>query len=92
MSRNVLIGLAVAVVVIVGVLFATGFWSANVKDGGELPEVNISTEPGRAPDVDLDSKKVEFGTEERTVEVPKVETEEKVIDVPVIGVSEGTKD
>ncbi len=92
MSRNVLIGLAVAVVVIVGVLFATGFWSTNVKDSGKLPEVNISTEPGRAPDVDLDSKKLEIGTEERTVEVPKVETEEKVIDVPVVGVSDGKKD
>jgi len=92
MSRNVLIGLVAAVVIIVGVLFATGFWSADVKDAGELPEVNISTEPGRAPDVDLDSKKLEVGTEERTVEVPKVETEEKVIDVPVVGVSDGTKD
>ncbi|RDJ94282.1 hypothetical protein B4Q13_15595, partial [Lacticaseibacillus rhamnosus] len=49
MTRNVLIGLAVAVVGIVGVLFATGFWSANVKDAGKLPEVNISAEPGRAP-------------------------------------------
>ncbi len=92
MSRNVLIGLVAAVVIIVGVLFATGFWSADVKDAGKLPEVDISTEPGRAPDVDLDSKKVEIGTEERTVEVPKVETEEKVIDVPVVGVSDGTKD
>ncbi|MEN3974997.1 hypothetical protein [Emcibacter sp. SYSU 3D8] len=92
MSRNVVIGLAVAVVVIVGVLFASGFWSANVTDPGEMPEVNISAEPGRAPDVDLDSKKVVIGTEERTVEVPKVETEEKEIDVPVIGVTDGDKD
>lgn len=92
MSRNVLIGLAAAVVVIVGVLFATGFWSADVKDPGALPEVNISAEPGRTPDVDVDSKKVVIGTEERTVEVPKVETEEKQIDVPVVGVTEGKKD
>ena len=42
--------------------------------------------------MDLDSKKLEIGTEERTVEVPKVETEEKVIDVPVVGVSDGKKD
>lgn len=92
MSRNVLIGLAAAVVVVVGVLFATGFWSADVKDAGELPEVNISAEPGRAPDVDMDSKSVVMGTEERTVEVPKVETETKEIDVPVIGVTEGKQD
>jgi hypothetical protein len=88
MSRNVWIGLAVAVVVIVGALFATGFWSADVHDPGKLPEVNISAEPGRAPDVDLHSKKVVVGTEERTIDVPKVETEKKTVDVPVVGVKD----
>lgn len=92
MSRNVLIGLAVAAVVVVGVLFATGFWSADVNDPGKLPDVDISAEPGRAPDVDLDSKEVVVGTEKREVEVPKVETETKEIDVPVVGVTEGKQD
>jgi hypothetical protein len=92
MSRNVWIGLAVAVVVIVGVLFATGFWSADVKDPGKMPDVEISAEPGRAPDVDVDSKKVVVGTEEREIDVPKVETEKKEVDVPVVGVTEGKKD
>ena len=69
MSRNVLIGLAGAVVVGVGGLFATGFWSADVNDPGKMPDVDISAEPGRAPDVDLDSKEVVVGTEKREVEV-----------------------
>ena len=58
----------------------------------EAADVNISAEPGRAPDVDMDSKSVVMGTEKRTVDVPTVETEEKEIDVPVIGVTEGKQD
>lgn len=74
-----------ALVVIAGILFATGFWSADVKEGA-LPEVSVKG--GELPDVDLQSKEIVVGTKQTTVEVPKVETEKKEIDVPVVGVKD----
>lgn len=84
MSRPVLIILAVAVLVII-VLFATGFWSADVKEGA-LPSVNV--EGGEMPAVDLDSKEVVVGTTDTTIEVPKIETEKETVSVPVVGVKD----
>jgi len=81
----IILGVIVAAAVIIGLLFATGFWSANVKEGS-LPEVSVKG--GDMPAVDVDSKKVVVGTKETTVDVPKVETEEKKIDVPVVGVKD----
>ncbi len=73
--------------VIIGLLFATGFWSANVK-GGELPKVNVSAKGGALPDVDVKSKEVVVGTSKTTVDVPTVKTEKKSIDVPTVGVKD----
>lgn len=84
-AGKVLIILLVVAFVIVGLLFATGFWSADVKEGA-LPEVSVKG--GDMPAVDVDSKKVVVGTKETTVDVPKVDTEEKKIDVPVVGVKD----
>ncbi|CAN5407784.1 hypothetical protein BH10PSE12_BH10PSE12_25620 [soil metagenome] len=75
----------VALAVIAGILFATGFWSADVKEGA-LPEVSVKG--GALPDVDVDSKKVVVGTKSTTVEVPTVETKKTEIDVPVVGVKD----
>lgn len=75
----------VAIVVIVGVLFATGFWSADVKEGA-LPQVSVKG--GDMPNVDLDSKEVVVGTSKTKVEVPKVKTETETIDVPTVGVKD----
>lgn len=81
------IGLVVlAAVVIVGLLFASGFWSADVTKSGALPEVSIKG--GALPNVDLDSKEVVVGTTKTEVEVPTVETKTTTIDVPTIGVKE----
>lgn len=76
----------VAIAVIVGLLFATGFWSANVTKDGALPEVSVKG--GALPKVDMDSKEVVVGTSKTKVEVPKVETETKTIDVPTVGVKD----
>lgn len=88
-------GTVIAVIVvlalaIVGLLFATGFWSADVK-GGALPEVKMSAEGGKLPSVDLDSKEVVVGTTKQTVTVPKVETQKTTIDVPTVGVKDDKK-
>ncbi len=78
------------VVVVIGILFATGFFSANVTNEGELPEVSVDA--GSLPGVDVDSKEVVVGTKETTVEVPTIDTQKETIDVPVIGVKEGAQD
>lgn len=59
----------VAVVAIVGILFATGFWSADVKEGN-LPDVSVKG--GELPKVDVDSKEVVVGTKKEEIEVPTV--------------------
>ena len=84
MKRTIL-GLLVVIVLIAIVLFATGFWSADVKEGA-LPDVDVSAEGGKLPDVDVDSKEVVVGTTETNIEVPKIETEKEKVDVPVVGV------
>lgn len=75
----------VAALVIVGLLFATGFWSAETKSGS-LPEVSVKG--GSLPKVDLDSKEVVVGTTETKVEVPKVKTETETVSVPTVGVND----
>jgi hypothetical protein len=67
-GRNLAIA-AVIILAIVGLLFATGFWSADVKDGA-LPKVAV--EGGKLPDVDVDSKEVVVGTEKKEIDVPVV--------------------
>lgn len=67
-ARNITI-LVAAILVIVGALFYTGFWSADVE-GGDMPKVSVNG--GELPAVDVDSKEVVVGTKEETVEVPTV--------------------
>lgn len=88
MSRNAVAAILGAIVLIVIVLFATGFWSADVKEGA-LPK--ISVKGGDLPKVDLDSKEVVVGTSKTEVTVPKVETKKTQIDVPTVGVKDDNK-
>lgn len=69
-GRNILI-LIIALAAIAGVLFATGFWSADVKEGA-LPDVDVSAQGGKLPSVDVDSKEVVVGTKKEEIEVPVV--------------------
>jgi pseudouridine-5'-phosphate glycosidase len=74
----------VAAAAIVFILFATGFWSANVTKSGAMPEVSVKG--GELPRVDMQSKQVVVGTTKAKVEVPKIKTETETIDVPTVGV------
>lgn len=67
--------LLVALVLVVGALWLLGIVDFTVNDAGEMPRVSV--EGGRVPDVDVTVNRpdVEITTEERTVEVPKVEVE-----------------
>ena len=76
-------------VAIVGLLFATGFWSADVTKSGALPTVAV--DGGKLPSVDLKSKEIVVGTTETKVEVPTVKTETTTIDVPTISVKDEKK-
>lgn len=67
-------GRTVAIIVILaiaiaGILFATGFWKADVS-GGDLPEVSVKG--GELPAVDVDSKEVVVGTKKEEIDVPTV--------------------
>ncbi len=89
-SGGMTIGIVVlAIIVIVGLLFATGFWSADITKEGALPEVSVKG--GALPNIDLDSKEVVVGTTKTEVEVPTVETKTTTIDVPTIGVKDDDK-
>ncbi|WP_380786425.1 hypothetical protein [Sphingomonas sp. R86521] len=83
-GASTIVIILVVIAVIVGVLFATGFWSADVKKDGALPQVSVKG--GELPKVDLDSKQVVVGTKKTEVEVPKVKTETETVDVPTVGV------
>jgi len=88
MSGGAIAGIVLLVAaLIVALLFATGFWSADVKEG-ELPKVKVSADGGQLPDVNLKSKEVVVGTKTTTVDVPKVKTEKEEIQVPVVGVKD----
>jgi hypothetical protein len=50
--------------VIIGLLFATGFWTANVT-------------PGSLPSVSVKSKELVVGTKQQTVNVPTVAVQDK---------------
>lgn len=86
MSRKLLAILAIVVLIAI-VLFATGFWSADVKEGA-LPDVDVTAKGGAMPDVDVDSKELVVGTTNTTIEVPKIETEKETVSVPVVGVKD----
>lgn len=75
--------LALIALVIVGILFATGFWKLN-GTAGSMPKVSV--QGGSMPKVGVQSEKIVVGTTEKTVDVPKIETKKAEVKVPVIGV------
>src|SRR3990167_606471 len=77
-AGRILLIVAVILALIVAVLFATGFWTADIKDGA-LPKVSV--QGGDMPAVDVDSKAVVVGSKPETVNVPTVGTKEETIDV-----------
>lgn len=84
-GRTIVI-VVIVIAAIVGALFASGFWSADVKKEGALPEVSVKG--GELPTVDLDSKEVVVGTKKTDIEVPKLKTETESIDVPTVAVKD----
>ena len=75
--------IALIALVIVGILFATGFWKLN-GTAGSMPKVSV--QGGSMPKVGVQSDKIVVGTKETTVDVPKIETKKAEVKVPMIGV------
>ncbi|MBZ6377778.1 hypothetical protein B5C34_03180 [Pacificimonas flava] len=68
--------IAILAVVVLIILYALGFFSAEVEGELEAPNVDVSAEGGSIPDVDVDAGEIEVGTEEEVVEVPTIDVEE----------------
>jgi hypothetical protein len=81
--------LLIVAALVVALLFATGFWSADVTKSGALPTVQVNG--GEMPKVDLQSKEIVVGTTPTKVEVPTVKTETTTIAVPTVGVKDDKK-
>lgn len=75
-----LVGLAALVVV---ALVSLGMLRLDTK-AGSLPSVSVNG--GKAPSVDAKMATVQFGTENKTVEVPTMSTTTKTISVPTLKV------
>ena len=82
--------IVVLAIVIAGVLFLSGFWSADIS-GGALPKVNVSAKGSDLPEGTLHSNEVVVDTTKQTVTVPKVQTKMTTIDVPTVGVKDSSK-
>jgi hypothetical protein len=63
----------------------------DVQDEGELPDVDVQVEEGRAPDIDVTGPDVDVSTEEREVTIPDVDVDvdskEETITVPDVDVT-----
>jgi hypothetical protein len=79
-------GLILAVILVLAVIaaFAFGLVDINQTKETKLPEVSV--QGGQAPAFDVDTAKVDVGTKNTTIEVPKVKTEKETIEVPSIDV------
>ncbi|MEO5597154.1 MAG: hypothetical protein ABIQ66_00900 [Novosphingobium sp.] len=89
-SSSALWLILLAIVAIIAILFATGFWKADVN-GGSMPDVKVSAKGGSLPSVDMQSKEVVVGSKDATIDVPKVTTEKTTVQVPVLGVKDNDK-
>ena len=71
---------------------AVAWWAVDVDlmSEGELPsaEVNVDVDPGKLPEVAVDTADVEIGTQEETVKLPEVDVKmvEKQVTLPDVRV------
>ncbi|OYY91270.1 MAG: hypothetical protein B7Y45_04155 [Sphingomonas sp. 28-66-16] len=78
--RAILVLVGLAALVVVGLL-ASGMMTMNVSPGS-VP--SVAFEGGKAPSVKADMATVEFGVENKTIEVPTVGTKQQTVAVPTV--------
>jgi hypothetical protein len=81
--------IAIVIVIIVVIAVAFGFLRVRQTKEAKLPEVSVSG--GQAPKFDVDAAKVDVGTTQTTVAVPKVETKQESITLPTVSVDKPGK-
>ena len=79
-----ILGLAVIVVLVLIVGLWVGLLRVDQVQQAELPKLSVSG--GQAPKFDVQTAKVNVGTTQTTIDVPKVETEKKAVELPRIAV------
>jgi hypothetical protein len=79
-----ILGLAVIVVLLLIAGLWLGLLRVDQTQQAELPKVSVSG--GQAPKFDVQTAKVNVGTTQTTIDVPKVDTEKKAIDLPRVSV------
>lgn len=78
--------LALIVIIVLGLVVASATGLINLTSSGKLEAPKIETTGGSVPSVEVNTGKINIGTENKSVEVPTVKTEEKTVKVPTIGV------
>jgi hypothetical protein len=76
------IAIVVLIIVVIAVVF--GFLRVRQTQTAKLPEVSV--QGGQAPKFDVDAAKVDVGTKQTSIPVPKVETKKEPITVPTVSV------
>ncbi|MCJ7421808.1 hypothetical protein [Sphingomicrobium astaxanthinifaciens] len=79
-GKKTLLWVVLAIVLLVVIGYATGFFATDVEGELEAPSVDLDVEGGELPDIDSDVGDIDVGTEEVTVETPTIEVEEAVPD------------
>lgn len=78
----------VAAFMVAALVTAGAYYFVDIEQTQEakLPDVDVTVEGGQAPDFDVETGSVEFGTKEKDVVVPKVGWSEEKVTVPTIDV------
>lgn len=82
------VGIIVAVIAILAVIAAFAFGLIDISQTKEMQAPEVSVQGGQAPAFDVDTAKVNVGTEATDVTVPTVDvgTTEEQINVPTVDV------
>ena len=81
--------IAIVLIIVVVIAVAFGFLRVRQTQTAKLPEVSV--QGGQAPKFDVDAAKVDVGTKETSIPVPKVETKQEAITVPTVSVDKPGK-
>ena len=78
------LSIAVIVVILLIAGLSLGYLHVSQVQQASLPRVTVSG--GQAPKFSVDTAKVDVGTEQRTVDVPRIDSEKKAVEVPTVSV------
>ena len=79
-----ILGLGVIVVLVLIAGLWLGLLRVDQTQQAELPKVSVSG--GQAPKFDVQTAKVNVGTSQTVIDVPKVETEKRAVELPKVSV------